>query len=46
MKRMGLSSAFKVSRIRAWAQKRGDVSFVSVEPGLYFKMLALRKNGA
>lgn len=44
MKRMGLSSSFKVSRIASWARQRGDVTLVSVEPGLYFKMLTLRKN--
>jgi len=43
MKRLGLSSAFKVSRVAAWAEQRGDVALASVENGLYFKMLTLRK---
>ena len=43
MKRLGLSSAFKVSRVAAWAAKRGDITLETVEPRLYFKMLTLRK---
>jgi phosphatidylethanolamine/phosphatidyl-N-methylethanolamine N-methyltransferase len=43
MKRVGWSSSFKVSRVAAWAQKRGDVEMVDVKPGLYFKMVRLRK---
>jgi phosphatidylethanolamine/phosphatidyl-N-methylethanolamine N-methyltransferase len=45
MKRLGLSSSFKVSRVRNWAEKRGDVALVDVTAGIYFKMLRLRKAG-
>jgi phosphatidylethanolamine/phosphatidyl-N-methylethanolamine N-methyltransferase len=43
MKRLGLSSSFKVSRVENWAAQRGDVAFLGVTPGLYFKMARLRK---
>jgi phosphatidylethanolamine/phosphatidyl-N-methylethanolamine N-methyltransferase len=43
MKRLGLSSSFKVSRVTGWAAARGDVELLEVRPGLYFKMLRLRK---
>jgi phosphatidylethanolamine/phosphatidyl-N-methylethanolamine N-methyltransferase len=45
MRRLGLSSSFKVSRVRAWAERRGDVTLTDVTSGLYFKMLRLRKAG-
>ena len=45
MKRVGWSSSFKVSRVANWAQKRGDVAMLGVIPGLYFKMVRLRKSG-
>lgn len=45
MRRIGLSSSFKISRVAAWAERRGDVSLVEVKGGLYFKMLRLRKAG-
>jgi phosphatidylethanolamine/phosphatidyl-N-methylethanolamine N-methyltransferase len=43
MKRLGLSSSFKVSRVAAWAQGRGDVTLTQVDHGLYFKMIRLTK---
>jgi len=43
MKRIGLSSSFKVSRVSNWAKARGDITMTSVDRGLYFKMLTLRK---
>jgi phosphatidylethanolamine/phosphatidyl-N-methylethanolamine N-methyltransferase len=43
MRRLGLSSAFKVSRVSRWATQRGDIVLQAVENGLYFKMLHLRK---
>ncbi len=43
MKRVGWSSSFKVSRVAAWANRRGDIDLIEVKPGLYFKMLRLKK---
>jgi phosphatidylethanolamine/phosphatidyl-N-methylethanolamine N-methyltransferase len=43
MKKVGWSSSFKVSRVTDWAQKRGDIELVDVKPGLYFKLLRLKK---
>jgi phosphatidylethanolamine/phosphatidyl-N-methylethanolamine N-methyltransferase len=43
MKKVGWSSSFKVSRVSNWAQKRGDVELLDVKPGLYFKLLRLKK---
>jgi len=43
MRRLGLSSSFKVSRVAAWAARRGDVELVAVKRGLYFKMLHLKR---
>lgn len=43
MKRLGLSSSFKVSRVADWAARRGDVSLTEVSHGFYFKMLRLTK---
>jgi phosphatidylethanolamine/phosphatidyl-N-methylethanolamine N-methyltransferase len=43
MKKVGWSSSFKVSRVTDWANKRGDVELVDVQPGLYFKLVRLRK---
>lgn len=45
MKRVGWSSSFKVSRVTAWADKRGDVRLESVQKGLYFTMVTLKKRG-
>ncbi len=45
MKRVGWSSSFKVSRVANWAAKRGDVTMIDVQSGLYFKMVLLRKQG-
>lgn len=45
MKRVGWSSSFKVSRVADWASKRGDVKIIEVKPGLYFKMVRLKKQG-
>jgi phosphatidylethanolamine/phosphatidyl-N-methylethanolamine N-methyltransferase len=45
MKKVGWSSSFKVSRVTDWARKRGDVTLVDVQPGLYFKLVRLKKSG-
>jgi phosphatidylethanolamine/phosphatidyl-N-methylethanolamine N-methyltransferase len=42
MRRLGLSSSFRVSRVADWAASRG-VELTAVRPGLYFKLLQLRK---
>jgi phosphatidylethanolamine/phosphatidyl-N-methylethanolamine N-methyltransferase len=42
MRRLGLSSAFKVSRVANWASSRG-VALTAVRPGLYFKLVQLGK---
>jgi phosphatidylethanolamine/phosphatidyl-N-methylethanolamine N-methyltransferase len=48
MKRIGWSAAFKISRIEAWARRRGGIEPLGVEPlfpaGL-FKLMRLRKTG-
>jgi phosphatidylethanolamine/phosphatidyl-N-methylethanolamine N-methyltransferase len=46
--RMGWSSDFKVSRLRAWADKAGDMSVVDVSPVFpagFFKIVRIRKAG-
>jgi phosphatidylethanolamine/phosphatidyl-N-methylethanolamine N-methyltransferase len=43
MKSVGWSSSFKVSRVTNWAKARGDVDLIEVKPGLYFKMVRLKK---
>lgn len=43
MKRLGLSSSFKVSRVSDWAARRGDITLTQVSAGFYFKMLRLTK---
>jgi phosphatidylethanolamine/phosphatidyl-N-methylethanolamine N-methyltransferase len=43
MKRLGLSSSFKVSRVRNWAERHGGIAVLGVTSGLYFKMIRLRK---
>jgi phosphatidylethanolamine/phosphatidyl-N-methylethanolamine N-methyltransferase len=43
MKKVGWSSSFKVSRVTDWARKHGGVEFVDVQPGLYFKLVRLKK---
>ncbi len=45
MKRLGLSSSFKVSRVANWAKAHGGVEMLGVRSGLYFKMIRLRKAG-
>jgi phosphatidylethanolamine/phosphatidyl-N-methylethanolamine N-methyltransferase len=42
MKRMGLSSSFKVSRVTNWAAAHGGIDVIEVRSGLYFKMIRLR----
>ena len=44
MKRIGLSSSFKVSRVASWTERRGDIAMRDVSRGLYFKMLTLQKH--
>ncbi len=46
MKRVGWSSAFKISRIARWAKRRGDMEVLGVEPVFpagFFKLMRLRK---
>jgi phosphatidylethanolamine/phosphatidyl-N-methylethanolamine N-methyltransferase len=43
MKRLGLSSSFKVSRVRNWAERHGGIAVLGVTAGLYFKMVRLKK---
>lgn len=46
MKRIGWSSAFKISRIAAWAKRHGEIEVVAVEPLSpvgFFKLMRLRK---
>lgn len=46
MKRIGWSSAFKISRVAAWADRQGGMDVVSVEPLFpagFFKLMRLRK---
>jgi phosphatidylethanolamine/phosphatidyl-N-methylethanolamine N-methyltransferase len=43
MKRLGLSSSFKVSRVTGWASRRGGMELLGVTSGIYFKMIRLRK---
>jgi phosphatidylethanolamine/phosphatidyl-N-methylethanolamine N-methyltransferase len=45
MKRFGLSSSFKVSRVTNWARARGDIDLLGISRGLYFKMIRLKKRG-
>jgi phosphatidylethanolamine/phosphatidyl-N-methylethanolamine N-methyltransferase len=48
MKRVGWSSAFKISRVEAWARARGDMEVVEIAPlfpGGFFKLMRLRKRG-
>lgn len=43
---VGWSSTFKLSRVRAWAERRGDVSVLDVAtafPAGFFKLVRLRK---
>ncbi|MDJ1158115.1 class I SAM-dependent methyltransferase [Chelatococcus sp. SYSU_G07232] len=46
--KVGWSSAFKVARIAAWAERRKDLQLISVKPvfpGGFFKVARLRKQG-
>ena len=48
VKRIGWSSAFKISRVAAWARRRGDMEMRGVEPLFpagFFKLMRLRKRG-
>jgi phosphatidylethanolamine/phosphatidyl-N-methylethanolamine N-methyltransferase len=48
MKRVGWSSAFKISRVEAWARRRGDLEVVEIAPLFpagFFKLMRLRKRG-
>lgn len=48
MKQVGWSSAFRISRIEAWARERGDVEVLGVDPLFpagFFKLIRLRKRG-
>ncbi len=46
VKQVGWSSDFKISRLRAWAEKAGDMSVVDVQnvfPAGFFKIVRIRK---
>ncbi|MGL5138460.1 MAG: class I SAM-dependent methyltransferase [Beijerinckiaceae bacterium] len=43
MKKVGLSSSFKVSRVANWAAAKGGFEMLGVEPGFYFTLVRLRK---
>ncbi|HEY8565840.1 MAG TPA: class I SAM-dependent methyltransferase [Beijerinckiaceae bacterium] len=46
VKAVGWSSAFRISRVEAWARARGDMEVLGVEPLFpagFFKMMRLRK---
>lgn len=46
MKRVGWSSAFKISRVEAWAKRRGDFEVLEVAPLFpagFFKLMRLKK---
>ncbi len=46
MKGVGWSSAFKISRVKAWAERRGGFEVLGVEPLFplgFFKLMRLRK---
>jgi phosphatidylethanolamine/phosphatidyl-N-methylethanolamine N-methyltransferase len=48
MKRVGWSSAFKISRVEAWARGRGDMEVVEIAPLFpagFFKLMRVRKRG-
>ena len=48
VKRIGWSSAFKISRVAAWAKRRGDMEMRGIEPLFpagFFKLMRLRKAG-
>jgi len=49
MKRIGWSSAFKISRVEAWAKRHGGIRVLGVEPLFpagFFKLMRLRKAGS
>jgi phosphatidylethanolamine/phosphatidyl-N-methylethanolamine N-methyltransferase len=46
MRKIGWSSAFKTSRVLGWAEARGDIEFLGLEPLFpagFFKLMRLRK---
>ena len=48
VKKVGWSSDFKVSRLRAWADKAGDMSVVevaSIFPAPFFKLIRIKRAG-
>ena len=48
MKQVGWSSAFKISRVEAWARRHGGIEVMGVEPLFpagFFKLMRLRKTG-
>lgn len=48
MRQVGWSSAFKISRVEAWAKRHGGVEVLGVEPLFpagFFKLMRLRKTG-
>lgn len=48
VKRIGWSSAFKISRLEAWAKRHGGMEVLGVEPLFpagFFKLMRIRKRG-
>jgi phosphatidylethanolamine/phosphatidyl-N-methylethanolamine N-methyltransferase len=45
MRRVGWSSAFKVSRVANWAKAHGGVEMIDITKGAYFTMVRLKKIG-
>jgi phosphatidylethanolamine/phosphatidyl-N-methylethanolamine N-methyltransferase len=48
VRRIGWSSAFKISRVETWARRRGDMEVRGIEPLFpagFFKLMRLRKAG-
>jgi phosphatidylethanolamine/phosphatidyl-N-methylethanolamine N-methyltransferase len=48
VRRIGWSSAFKISRVETWARRRGDMEVRGSEPLFpagFFKLMRLRKAG-
>lgn len=44
--KVGWSSTFRLSRLAAWAARRGDFDVVHVKHGLYFKVVRMKKRAA
>lgn len=48
-RKVGWSTSFRISRVQAWAERHGDVSFLDARPAFpagYFKIIRLKKRAA